>query len=134
MSLKHGRLSNPSTLSAVVSKPKRAARAKPSEFGSTPTIAPISTYLALRMILIIRSVPILPEPMMALLIFDMFFSLNIRWCKDSSHGTKAFNLHMKFITWICYDHWPQSAGQHQITFLQWTAPLDHFIGQPYCSI
>ena len=43
----------------------RAARASPSESGSIPTIAPISRCCAVRMTLIIRSVPMLPDPMIA---------------------------------------------------------------------
>jgi hypothetical protein len=44
-----------------------AARARPSEAGSMPTIAAISRCLPPRMILIMRSVPMLPEPMIAAL-------------------------------------------------------------------
>src|SRR5690606_19333124 len=52
--------------SLVVRTPRRAARARPSDCGSTPTSAAISSApLVLRRILIIRSVPILPEPMIA---------------------------------------------------------------------
>ncbi len=57
--------SNPSIPSAVVATPKRSARAKPSEFGSIPTMATTSRGPSLRRILIIKSVPMFPEPMMA---------------------------------------------------------------------
>src|SRR5690606_8188164 len=43
----------------------RAARARPSEAGSMPTMAAISMCLPWRRILIIKSVPILPLPIMA---------------------------------------------------------------------
>ena len=61
--------SRPSMPSCVTGTSSRAARASPSEFGSMPTIAPISRFSDMRMILIIRSVPILPEPMIAHVIF-----------------------------------------------------------------
>ena len=69
MSLNTSMRVRPSTPSWVIATPMRAARARPSEAGSMPTIAPISRCRALRRILIIRSVPILPEPMMATLSF-----------------------------------------------------------------
>ena len=69
MSLNTSMRVRPSTPSWVVATPMRAARARPSEAGSIPTMAPISRCLALRKILIIRSVPMLPEPMMATLSF-----------------------------------------------------------------
>ena len=48
--------------------PMRAARASPSESGSMPTNAAASRLSEVCRILIIRSVPILPEPMMATLV------------------------------------------------------------------
>ncbi len=57
--------SRPSTPSAVVGTPIRLARARPSDSASIPTIAPISRCSALRSTLIMRSVPMLPEPMIA---------------------------------------------------------------------
>jgi hypothetical protein len=56
---------SPATPSAVVGTPIRAARARPSDAGSMPTMAPTVKGPSLRRILIIRSVPMLPEPMMA---------------------------------------------------------------------
>ena len=44
--------------------------------GSMPTIAPISRCLALRITLIIRSVPILPEPTMATFSFLLMRGLH----------------------------------------------------------
>ena len=64
-SLNSGSLTKPSTPSAVIAAPIRLARANPSEFGSIPTMATHLSDLLLRMILIMRSVPILPEPIMA---------------------------------------------------------------------
>jgi hypothetical protein len=45
--------------------------------GSIPTIAPISSTSLVRMILIIKSVPILPDPMIAAFTFAMSGSLAI---------------------------------------------------------
>src|SRR6185312_8786460 len=47
--------------------PNLRARSRPSDFGSMPTSAAISSTGELRRILIIKSVPILPEPIMATL-------------------------------------------------------------------
>ncbi len=60
---------SPSTPSDVIGTPKRAARARPSDSGSMPTMAPISRVSERRSTLIIRSVPMLPEPMTATLVF-----------------------------------------------------------------
>ena len=68
MSANSGMASSPSTPSAVVGTPIRAARASPSEAGSIPTIAPISRTDEVRMTLIIRSVPMLPGPTTATLV------------------------------------------------------------------
>ena len=65
MSPKFGIASRPSIPSAVIGTPMRLARANPSESGSMPTIAPIVSGPSLRRILIIRSVPMLPDPMIA---------------------------------------------------------------------
>ena len=46
--------------SAVVATPRRAARARPSDCGSMPTMAATDSGPSPRRILIIRSVPILP--------------------------------------------------------------------------
>jgi hypothetical protein len=59
---------SPSTPSDVVGTFIRWARARPSESGSMPTIAPISSTSECRMTLIIRSVPMLPDPMIATLV------------------------------------------------------------------
>src|SRR5258708_32822056 len=47
--------------------PIRLARANPSDEASTPTRAPISSDVDFRKTLIIKSVPMLPDPMMATL-------------------------------------------------------------------
>jgi len=69
MSANAGSRARPSTPSCVTATPMRAARARPSELGSMPTIAAISMCLPCRRILIIRSVPMLPDPMIAALSF-----------------------------------------------------------------
>jgi hypothetical protein len=55
----------PLTPSCVVATPMRLARARPSESGSTPTITATCKVGEVRRILIMRSVPMLPDPMMA---------------------------------------------------------------------
>src|SRR5215207_7695692 len=67
--------SSPSTPSAVVGMPSRFARAKPSDAGSTPTMAPSSMCFAWRSILTMRSVPMLPGPTMAAFSFSLTSSL-----------------------------------------------------------
>jgi len=69
MSSKPGIAMSPSTPSWVVGTPNRAARASPSESGSMPTMAPISRVSESRSTLIIRSVPMLPEPITATFVF-----------------------------------------------------------------
>ena len=66
---KRGHPRGPSTPSCVVATPIRAARPSPSDAASIPTIAPISICSPCRRILIIRSVPMLPLPMMPTLSF-----------------------------------------------------------------
>src|SRR5271165_2059874 len=65
MSSKSGMASNPSMPCEEVGTPSRLARARPSDSGSMPIIAAIVNGPAVRRILIIRSVPMLPEPMIA---------------------------------------------------------------------
>ena len=55
----------PSTPVEIAATPRRAARARPSDSGSMPTMALTARIPLPRMILIIRSVPMLPEPMIA---------------------------------------------------------------------
>ena len=56
---------SPSMPPAVIGTPIRSARASPSEAASMPTIAPISSVSDTRRTLIIRSVPMFPDPMIA---------------------------------------------------------------------
>ena len=53
----------------MVATPRRPAIARPSDCGSMPIRAATSSDSEVRMILIIRSVPILPEPMIATFVF-----------------------------------------------------------------
>jgi hypothetical protein len=54
---------------------------EPSEAGSTSTIAPISRWRVCRMILIIRSLPMFPVPMIAAFTFSLMFFILI--CKPN---------------------------------------------------
>ena len=67
--MKPGSAISPWTPAAVVGTPSRLALASPSEAGSMPTIAAISSIWDSRITLIMRSVPMLPDPMMATLVF-----------------------------------------------------------------
>ncbi len=60
-----GIATSPSIPRAVVGTPRRAARCSPGDSGSIPTKAPISSTFERRITLIIKSVPIFPEPMIA---------------------------------------------------------------------
>ncbi|KAM9862958.1 hypothetical protein ACI1US_01198 [Leucobacter sp. BZR 635] len=71
MSAKPSSAMRPSMPSCVVGMPRRAARASPSEAGSMPTIAPISSVSLRRITLNMRSVPMLPGPIMATRVFVM---------------------------------------------------------------
>src|SRR5450830_841106 len=79
MSVNSAIRTRPSTPSWVVDTPRRRARARPSEAASMPTITAISRCWPWRRILIIRSVPILPEPMMA-----TFFLCSLMSCSSRS--------------------------------------------------
>src|SRR5699024_2951587 len=71
----------PSTPSCVVFTPKLRARANPSESGSIPTTVSIATFAPCSKILIIRSVPILPEPIIAARTFStIHHSFNLCFC------------------------------------------------------
>ncbi len=61
-------LTRPATPSWVVATFSRRARARPSESGSMPAMAAISRDSDSRRTLIIRSVPMLPDPMTATLV------------------------------------------------------------------
>ncbi len=87
MSWKWGNASSPSIPSAETGTPSRAARAKPSEAGSIPIIAPILRYWLFFIILNIKSVPIFPEPIMAAWIF----SLPMVYSFSSRNGRRSFN-------------------------------------------
>src|SRR5258706_3009440 len=63
---------NSSMPPASAGTPIRRARARPSDSGSIPTSAPISRTVEVRSTLIIRSVPMFPEPRIATLVFISF--------------------------------------------------------------
>src|SRR5690606_23597884 len=76
--------SSPATPSAVVLIPMSLALARPGESGSTPTIH-TGSITSERMAFINRSVPILPGPIMAALIFAVVIS------QQPSSGSNKFN-------------------------------------------
>ncbi|MNT20718.1 hypothetical protein D3C72_1560330 [compost metagenome] len=79
---------------AVTGTPMREARARPSEAGSMPTMVPIVRCRPWRMTLIIRSVPILPEPMMATGIFllsGFIMVPGVLFREHGAHFAEAFD-------------------------------------------
>ena len=83
-----GSATSPSMPPAVVVTPSLVARASPSDTGSIPTIAAISRTLERRMILIIRSVPILPEPMIAARTLPFAPVMRFSYSKATCSGLK----------------------------------------------
>src|SRR3546814_97877 len=71
MSAKPGSAISPSRPSAVIGTPSRSARFRPSDSGSITTNAPISSTSDRRITFIIRSVTILPDPMIATLVLPL---------------------------------------------------------------
>src|SRR3546814_12655507 len=71
MAAKPGSAISPSRPSAVIGTPSRSARFRPSDSGSIPTNAPISSTSDRRNTFIIRSVPILHDPMIATFVLPL---------------------------------------------------------------
>ena len=113
ISLKLGKANKPSKPSCVVGTPKSLARFKPSDLASMPTIAPMRKLVSLFFkIFFIKSVPILPEPMMAAAIFSIFFSISSRLGlnKCGAYRTQALNLCFVHTHFIHTHHRAQSTG------------------------
>ena len=102
ISLKTSILTSPSIPLSVISIPNVFARARPSEFGSIPTRTAMSKTVDVRIILIIRSVPIFPEPIMATFVFIEAYPL---FAKNCSNGTKVRNSYLYYITRLDWGHW-----------------------------
>ena len=68
---------SPSIPSCVVAMPCARAIARPSEAGSIPTTTASSMFWGYLIIFIIKSVPMLPEPMIAALTRAMAFSFGL---------------------------------------------------------
>jgi acyl-CoA synthetase (AMP-forming)/AMP-acid ligase II len=109
MSSKQGRSIRPRTPPAVVATSCFLARAKPSEAGSMPTIAPISSDDD-RSTFTMRSVPMFPEPITATLV-ALIFRLSRECRRDRTEGSE---LRTDSGTGSDRDHRPQRARQHHI--------------------
>src|SRR5271167_920296 len=109
----------------VVGTPSRLARARPSDCGSMPTIAPISRFFEVRITLIIRSVPILPDPMIAQGIFAIS-SLILR--KRRADGAQARDARLIDFAPFDLDHRPERARHHRVARLQWPSHPGHSLG------
>src|SRR3984893_5095583 len=127
MSSNPARAINPSTPSAVVGTLSRAARASPSEVGSMPTIAPISKFCDRLITLIIRSVPILPDPITATFVRRMLVSL-LREC--DADATQSGQLRGDLGAWLGRHHRPERAGENNITGSQGCPERRRGTGQP----
>src|ERR1700737_3033910 len=125
MSLKQGRSISPRAPSAVVATLHLLALARPSESGSMPTIAAISSDDE-RSTFIIRSVPMFPEPITAtLVVFTLCLSRecrgNLAERTDRRDDLRA-GRHR--------DHGPERAGQHHVAGLQRRTVLPSDASQP----
>src|SRR5699024_3937771 len=127
--------SRPSMPSAVVATPSRAARAKPSDSGSMPTSAAISRLSPWRRILIIRSVPILPEPITATLTLLLTFdSVSAGLTKGSGDTAQSLNICLEHVSRLGRHHRPQRPGHQYATRTQRAVVANHGVGQPDGSI
>src|ERR1700722_12802988 len=118
---------NPSTPSAVVGTFSRAARASPSEAGSMPTIAPISKFCDRRITLIIRSVPILPDPITATFVRRMFVSL---FRESHADAAQIGQLRRDLSTWLGRHHRAERARENDIAGAQRRPERRRGAGQP----
>jgi hypothetical protein len=82
--------------------------------GRIPTMTPISSTLDRRMILIIRSVPMLPEPMMATLSYPWISAL----CVSEAARADAADAGNDMIAGIERNHRSQSPGQKHVPGLE----------------
>src|SRR5690606_13072034 len=135
MSWKLGSFSSPSIPSWVVGTPSRAARARPSELGSIPTMAPMLRYLLWRSTLIIRSVPILPEPIMATAILGFVMCVtpnkeDLACAEGDRYRAYALDHGFKVIAAGYRRHGAQSAGQNDIPGLERITQFGQGAGQP----
>src|ERR1700722_12182965 len=119
---------SPSTPSAVVGTFSRAARASPSEDGSMPTTAPISKFRDSRITLIIRSVPILPDPITATFVRRMLVSLPR---ESHADATQSGQLRRDLSAWLGRHHRPERARENDITGAQRRPERRRGTGQPY---
>src|SRR5258708_3592568 len=111
MSAKSGIWSNPWMPPAVVATPRRAARSRPSEVGSMPTSAAGSSTADRRAILINRSVPMLPEPRMAILVF---FIQDLP-CEGRGHLAQSFDMSLQDVAGLDRHHRAERAGQDDLS-------------------
>src|SRR5882672_11966824 len=113
----------PSSPSWVANIPRRRARASPSESGSTPTMAPIWSALPWRMTLIIKSVPMFPDPMIATFNCRIYLSFQrvvvpaARSCcsaEANADGADIGDFGFVLLILLPSDHRPQCSGQYDI--------------------
>src|SRR5690606_12243988 len=130
MSAKAGMRASPSTPSAVVPTPMRAARCRPSEAGSMPTMATTSRCWPWRSILIMRSVPMLPLPMMAALSLRvMCFSFGLSH-HAAANAAQIADARVHDVAGRQGHHGPERARQDHLAGLQRLAALGHGAREP----
>src|SRR5688572_28800854 len=117
--------SNPSTPSTVVATPMRRARARPSDAGSMPTMAATVRGPPARLILIIRSVPMLPEPMIATWCGMSAF---LRECRG--HDAERADLGLDPVAVDDRYHGSERAGEHDVAAAQRRSQRDRGARQP----
>ena len=100
-----------------------ASAASPSESGSTPTMAPIWSALPWRMTLIIKSVPMFPDPMIATFNCCIYLSFQrvivpaARSCcsaEANADGADIGDFGFVLLILLPSDHRPQCSGQYDI--------------------
>src|ERR1700758_2774231 len=127
MSSKSGIAINPSTPSAVVAMFSWRARARPSKSESMPTIAATSSDSDNRSTFIIRSVPMLPDPMMATLVLCTGRSFR---GERRGHRSKRGDVGVNPVSRRHRDHWTERTREDELAGPQWIGEVAGGTGQP----
>src|SRR5712691_11452958 len=128
----------PSSPSWVANIPRRRARASPSESGSTPTMALIWSAPPWRMTLIIKSVPMFPDPMIATFNCCIYLSFQrvIIPCgpccstEANADGADIGDFGLVFLILLRTDHRSQCSGQYDIAGSKWLTGAGQLPDQP----
>src|SRR5690606_38160412 len=129
-----GMATRPTMPSAVVGTPMRCARARPSDWGSIPTMAAISRPLLWRRTLIMRSVPILPDPIMPTLILPAcVISVPLSMCEPlhetQRERTQMLVAHSNIVALADSHRFGDATGKYQGTCGDFLTACAQHIGQ-----